>query len=154
MLVDAVWRDDVPERSEKELDELLALGRLNRVEGRLAQLYPGQFSGVRYEVQAATYLYTRTLHEAARRLNNEKIPAMLIETGIREFGVLGKIHLVIPKRYWKAASQVFADFKSIYIEQHQTILFQPPIGQSLQVHPDLSWLGVQFLPQIGFWPVR
>jgi O-antigen/teichoic acid export membrane protein len=146
MLVDTVWRDDVPERSEEELNELLALGRLNRVEGRLAQLYPGQFASVRYEVQGATYLYTRTLHEAARRLNNEKIPAMLIETGIREFGVLGNIDLVIPERYWRAASQVFPDFESIYIEQHQTILFQPPIGQSLQVHSDLSWLGVQFLP--------
>lgn len=146
MLVDAIWRDDVSERSEEELDEMLALGRLNRVEGKLAQVYPAQLASVRSEVQGATYLYTRNLREAARRLINEKIPAVLIEEGIRGFGVLRSIDLVIPRRYWRAASRVLPDIDFIYIEEYYRILVQLPAGQSLQVHPDLSWLGVQFLP--------
>lgn len=145
MLIDAIWRDDVPERSEEEMDELLALGRLNRVEGRLAQLYPVELAGVRYEVREATYLYVNVLREAARRLNKEKIPAMLIEEGIRGFGVSRDIHLVIPRRYWKGASRVLPDIDSFYIEQHNWILFQLRASQRLKVHPDLSWLGVNFV---------
>jgi O-antigen/teichoic acid export membrane protein len=146
MLVDTVWLDNVPERTEEELSDMIALARLNRVEGDLARAYPAQLGSVLSEVERATYLYAQIIHEAARRLRNHGIPAVLIENGMRGTGVRGNADLVIPRRYWRQLSLILPDRDTIYIEQHHRILFQAPAGPSLQIHPDLSWLGVHFLP--------
>ena len=146
MLIDAIWRENAFQRTEGELIEMLALGRLNGVEGKLAQLYPTQLPDVLSQVRGATYLYARVLREAARRLREGGIPAVLIEEGISGFRIRGNIDLVIPTRFWRQASRILPDEDSICIEQIGRILVQPPAGPSLTIHPDLSWLGVRFLP--------
>jgi O-antigen/teichoic acid export membrane protein len=146
MLIDAVWRENAPERTEGELREMLALGRLSGVEGKLAQLYPIQLSDVLSQVRQATYLYAGVLREAARRLHQGGIPAVLIEEGISGFRIRGNIDLVIPGRFWRQVPRILPDENSICIEQVEKILIQPPAGPSLTIHPDLSWLGLRFLP--------
>lgn len=144
-LIDAIWREDVPERSEEQLNDLLALGRLNGVEGKLAQLYPAQLSSVLSEVQMASHGYAGVLREAGRRLREAGIPAVLIEEGFSGFRSRGNIDLVVPRRYWRQIVRVLPDKDSIYIEKIERILFLPPAGPSVYIYPDLSWLGAQFL---------
>jgi O-antigen/teichoic acid export membrane protein len=145
LLIDAIWRGNVVARTDEELSEMLTLGRLNGVEGKLAQLYPTQLAGVRAQVRLATHLYSRVLREAARRLRDHGIPAVLIEEGLSGFRSRGNINLVIPRRYWGQMARVLPDKDSIYIQRSDRILFHPPNGPSIHIHPDLSWLGVQFL---------
>ena len=144
-LIDAIWRQDVSERSPEQLNDLLALGRLNGVEGKLAQLYPAQLASVLSQVRSATYLYSGVLREAGMRLRNAGIPAVLIEEGLSGFRSRGNIDLVIPRRYWGHIATVLPDKDSIYIQQTDKILFHPSAGPSIHIHPDLSWLGAQFL---------
>lgn len=146
MLVDAIWWDGARSRSSEELEEMLALARVNRVEGKLAQLYPAHLASVRYEVQGANHFHAEVMHEAAWRLTREKIPAVLIEDGMRGLGFSRSIDLVIPKRYWRAVTRLFPEFYFSYIRRSDTVQFQPPVGQRLQIHPDLSWLNASFLP--------
>jgi O-antigen/teichoic acid export membrane protein len=145
LLIDAIWRGNVAEITDEELNEMLALGRANGVEGKLAQLYPTQLADVRTQVRDATYLYAGVLREAARRLRGHGIPAVLIEEGLSGFRSRGNIDLVIPRRYWWQMARVLPDKDSIYIQRTDRILFHPPAGPSIHIYPDLSWLGAQFL---------
>lgn len=144
-LVDAVWRQDVPERTAEQLNDLLALGRLNGVEGKLAQLYPAQLAAVLVQVRAATYLYSRVLREAGMRLQKAGIPAVFIEEGLSGFRSRGNIDLVIPRQFWRQIVRILPDVDSIWIEEVGRLVFQPPAGPSVYIHPDLSWLGVDFV---------
>ena len=145
LLIDAIWRQKVPEVTDDKLSDMLALARTNGVEGKLAQLYPGQLPGVFMEVQQATNLYSRVLREAARRLREARIPAVFIEDGLSGFRSRGSIDLVIPRRYWRNVSTMLPEEDSIYIQRTDRILLHPPAGPSISVYPDLSWLGVSFL---------
>ena len=144
-LIDAIWRENIPERTPGQLNDLLTLGRLNGVEGKLAQLYPTELASVLSQVRGATYLYSGVLREAGRRLRNAGIPAVLIEEGLSGFRSRGNIDLVIPREYWKRISRLLPDQDSVYIEEIERIIFHPSYGPSIHIHPDLSWLGTNFL---------
>jgi O-antigen/teichoic acid export membrane protein len=148
-LIDAIWQRNAPEKTEEGLNEVLALARVNGVEGRLAQLYPKQLAHVLAQVNAATYLYAGVLREAANRLRDQGIPAVFIEDGITGFRSRGSFDLVIPRQYWRQISQVLPASDSIYIEETGKIFVHPPAGPSINIYPDLSWLGTQFLPVDG-----
>jgi len=145
LLIDAIWRQDASERTEEQLSEMLALGRLNGVEGKLAQLYPAQLADVLAEVRQATYLYAGVFGEAARRLREARIPAVYIEEGLSGFRVREGIELVIPKRYWRQISRVLPEGDCIYIQWTDMLLLHPPAGPDIHIYPDLSWFGAQFL---------
>jgi len=145
LLIAAIWREDASERTEEQLSEMLVLGRLNGVEGKLAQLYPGQLADLLAEVRLASHLYTGVFREAARRLREAGIPAVYIEDGISGFRIRGSIDLVIPRRYWKQVSRVLPEGECTYMEWTDMILLQPPAGPRINIYPDLSWFGVQFL---------
>lgn len=129
----------------EQLNDLLALGRLNGVEGKLAQLYPAQLAAVLVQVRAATYLYSRVLREAGMRLQKAGIPAVFIEEGLSGFRSRGNIDLVIPRQFWRQIVRILPDVDSIWIEEVGRLVFQPPAGPSVYIHPDLSWLGVNFV---------
>lgn len=145
MLVDAIWWDDARKRSDDELREMLAVARTNHVEGKLAQAYPEQLADVRYEIQGAMHLHAKILDMAATRLRRERIPAVLIETEARGHSFPRKIDIVIPRRYWNAATRAFPEFYFSYKQQQDMIILQPPAGQGLHIYPDLTWLGISFL---------
>ena len=144
-LTDIIWRDNVTEKTDEQLNELLDLARENGIEGRLAQLYPSQLSDVLAQVQAATYLYGAVLREAAARLQAARIPAVFIEEGLSGYRSRGNVDLVIPRGYWKYLSQVLPDNDSVYIEETDRIFVHTSAGPCIYVHPDLSWLGTQFV---------
>jgi len=146
LLVEAIWRDSKPRPGEPELRAALALGQLNRVEGRLARAFPTQLAEVLADVQVAAYWYTRVLRDTTSRLHRAMIPAVLIEEQIRGDSVCGHINLVVPSRYWPRALGILADGDTFCLQRPDMILIQPPAGPSLRLHPDLSWLGAQFLP--------
>lgn len=145
LLIDAIWREDAPERTEEQLSEMLVLGRLNGVEGKLAQLYPAQLADVLAEVRQATFRYSGVFREAARRLREAGIPAVYIEDGLSGFRIRGSIDLVIPRRYWRQVSRVLPERDCIYIQWTDMILLHPPAGPRVHIYPDLSWFGAQFL---------
>lgn len=145
LLINIIWRGNASEITDEQLSELLEVARVNGVEGKLAQLYPKQLANELSVVQKATYLYAGVLREVARRLRMAGVPAVFVEEGLSGFRSRGTINLVVPRQYWKYISQVLPDKDSIYIEETRKIFILPPAGPSIYVHPDLSWLGAQFL---------
>jgi hypothetical protein len=137
LLVEAIWRDSNPP-DEPELRAALALGQLNRVEGRLARAFPTQIAEVLADVHIAAYWYTRVLRDATSRLHRAMIPAVLIEERIRGDSVCGYINLVIPRRYWQRAVGAWLTVTpSAAAAGHDPdpdmILIQPPAGPSLRL---------------------
>ena len=149
LLIDTVWRGNVPKATEVELRDALILGRLNRVEGRLARAYPTQLAGVLSEVRNATQLYTRNLDQAVDCLRREDIPAVLIEDGVRGNHVCRNIDLIVSKQHWDHALTALLGrhlYSATYqLGQSTTILLYPSIGPGLHLHTDLSWFGTPFL---------
>ena len=149
LLVDAVWQGTTPKATEVELRDALALGRLNRVEGRLAQAYPTELAGVLSEVHRAAQMYTRGLYQAIERLYGEDIPAVLIEGGLRGDHIRSSIDLVIPMQYWRHALNTLPNchsYSATYqLGQSITALLYPPAGPGVHLHTDLSWLGTPFV---------
>jgi len=145
LLIDAIWREDAPERTERQLNEMLALGQLNGVEGKLAQLYPAQLPDVLAKVRQGTHLYSGVFREAARRLREAGIPAVYIEEGLSGFRIRENIDLVIPRHYWKQISRVLPERDCVYIEWTDMILLHPPVGPRIHIYPDLSSFGFEFL---------
>ncbi len=145
LLIETVWRGNAAKDIDEQLNQLLEIARVNGVEGRLAQLYPGQLADVLSRVHGATYLYAAVLRDAGKRLQHGGIPAVLIEEGLSGFRSRGNVDLVIPKQYWRYIPRILSDENSIYIEEAGKIFIHPPAGPSIYIYPDLSWLGAQFL---------
>jgi O-antigen/teichoic acid export membrane protein len=149
LLIDTVWRGTTPKATETELRDVLTLGRMNRVEGRLARAYPAQLASVLAEVRSAGQLYRDNLHRAASRLQRAEIPAVLIESAHSGDHTCTNIDLVVFERDWHHALTALADchvYRSTYqLEQSTTALLYPSTGPGLHLHTDLSWFGVPML---------
>ena len=149
LLTDTLWRETAPPATQAEICDALTLGRLNRVEGLLANAYPTEFADVLSEVRNATQLYTNSLRQAVERLYHAGIPAVLIEGGPRAGHVRTNVDLVIPKQHWHRALNALPDggmYSAKYQLDHSATAFlYPSAGPGVHLHTDLAWLGVPFL---------
>lgn len=150
LLIETIWQEKKPKVLDVELRAALNLGCLNRVEGRLARAYPAQLADVLSEVNDATLSYVRVLHHAAQCLHRARIPALLIEEGLRGDSVWASVNFVIPRRHWQRASSALSGDGAlralVHQEQSERVVSHSTAQLRLRLHTDLSWLGIQFLP--------
>jgi O-antigen/teichoic acid export membrane protein len=149
LLTSVAWHQAAPEASAEELADVLALARLNRVEGCLARAYPHQLVHVLADLRAADDLFTRYLHQVTDRLRRARIPAVLTED-LRGDHICTSIDLVVSEQDWRQALDVLAGWSQYSVvdslECSAKGVFYPATGPALVLHTGFAPYGIRALP--------
>ncbi len=149
LLIDAVWRGDAHDATNAELQCALALARSNHVEGQLARAYPRRLPHVLAEVRTANALYARNLLQVTGRLEEARIPAVLIKGDPCDC-IRNDFDLVVDRQHWGGTFTALAGWyvhsTTYWLERSTKALLYPPVGPALHLHTGVSWFGVPVLP--------
>lgn len=146
LLVGAVWLGNIRPAGDDELRKALDVARHNQVEGLLARAYPRQLAETLTAVEAWNAIFRRNLHQAAGRLRDAGIPALLIKADAATDHMYGNFDLVVPTGQWRAADAVLSEWgkrrSTHWLERSTTVLLEPPHGPAAHLHSSVSWFGI------------
>lgn len=150
LLQDAVWRGIARDATYAELQRAAGLARRNQVEGRLARVYPRQLAHMLAEVRVANELFARNLGQVTGRLQQARIPAVLIKADLPGDYVYTNFDLVVPADEWDGVYSALAGWyvhrSTYWLERSSKTLLYPPVGPALHLHNCVSWFDIPVVP--------
>ena len=147
-LTQGIWLGLLPKPSAVELDQASILARRNRIEGRLAALYPQQLPDLLAETQATARLFANNLRHVDALLRTAGIPMVLLNVGRPSDHLGNGIDIVVPDPHWHAAIAVLDDWyvkKSVHRAEGALALLFPASGPEVHLRNSLSWFGLPML---------
>lgn len=150
LLVETVWhRAPDPTADDRTLGEALALARSNEVEGRFARAYPERLAPEVREIAGRTAAFRRNLREAAGRLEDAGVPAVLIKADPDEDFEYGNFDLVVGGDSWEDAVRALEPWsvrRTAHPAERTKLLLHPAGGPAAHLHREVSWFDVPVIP--------